>query len=84
MEEKLIIKNIISFLEINKKIPKNKLKNIKNFEYLHENHIDSLDLINLILFLEKKFKIKFTIKNKESMDFRTVGGLTKIIKKKLK
>ena len=70
-----------------KKISNKKLtidKKLNTLEYLHQGILDSLQLIHFIIVLEKKFKIKFTSKDKESADFRTVGGLVKIIQKKTK
>ena len=43
-----------------------------------------LDLMNLILDIEKKYKIKLTQKNFDNPDFFNVLGLSKIISKILK
>ena len=67
------------------KITNKKLKLIKNIideEYLHKGYLDSLQIIHFIIILEKKYKIKFTAKDKESMEFRTFRGLINIIKRK--
>tara|TARA_B100000963_G_scaffold119478_1_gene104077 strand:+ start:7248 stop:7502 length:255 start_codon:yes stop_codon:yes gene_type:complete len=83
MNKKNIIEDLVKFLEREKKIPFKFKKDIENFEYLRFNQIDSIGLINFILWIEKKYKIKLKIKDKESKEFRTVGGLANIIFKKL-
>ena len=59
-------------------------KNLLNFRYLDQGIIDSLNLIKFIFFLEKKFKIKIKTKDSESDQFRYIGGLAKLIFKKIK
>ena len=81
--KKKILKEIIIILNRFNKINIKKIKNFNNYEYLHSGHIDSLQLIHFILLLEKKFKIKLLAKDKESANFRTIGGLVKIIFNKL-
>ena len=81
--KKEILNYILKLLEEKNKIDKKSKLNINNFEYLYSGHIDSLQLVHLILRIEKKFNIEFSVKEKESAKFRTVGGLTEIIKKKL-
>ena len=77
-----ILKFILSLLEEDSKIPKKYKEKINSFEYLHSGQIDSLKLIHFIFKLEKKYKLKFSISEKESMNFRTVGGLVNLIIKK--
>jgi len=81
--KKNITTEIIKILNKFNKIKKENLNNIANYEYLNNDSIDSLQLIHFILNLEKKFKIIFSSKDKESANFRTIGGLVKIIKQKL-
>lgn len=83
MNKKIIIKDLVKFLEREKKVPLKFKKDIENFEYLRFNQIDSIGLINFIFWIEKKYKINFKIKDKESKDFRNIGGLANIIYKKL-
>ena len=74
---------IIKSLQRKKKIPQVFLNNIDSFNYLLEGQIDSLELIHFIISIEERFKFSFSEKNKESEQFRTVGGLTNLIYKKL-
>jgi len=72
---------LISIKKIsNKKLPID--KKLNTLEYLHHGVLDSLQLIHLIIILEKRFKIKFSAHDKESSNFRTIGGLVKLITKK--
>jgi len=61
------------------------VKNKKNYDinYLENGMLDSLQMVNFISVLEKKFKIKFTQKDFEKKDFVNILGLKKIIEKKL-
>ena len=81
--KKKIILEVLKIINKFNKIKEKNIKKIKEFEYLHSGHIDSLQLIHFILILEKKFKIKLLTKDKESSKFRTIGGLVDIIYKKL-
>tara|TARA_B110000037_G_C17074670_1_gene487330 strand:- start:1374 stop:1640 length:267 start_codon:yes stop_codon:yes gene_type:complete len=75
---------ILSFMEKKKKIPIKFKKEILNFEYLDYGQIDSLEIIDFIIFINKKFKIKLTNKDISSKKFRIFGGLIEIINKKTK
>jgi acyl carrier protein len=78
----IIIQNVITiYLQKYGNLPKD---NLLNFRYLDHGIIDSLNLIKFIFFLEKKFKIKIKSKDSESDEFRYIGGLIKLIFKKIK
>ena len=47
------------------------------------DHLDSLQFLKLMIFLEKKFKIKFFEKNFSSKKIQNIDGLVQIIKKKI-
>ena len=73
---------IISFL--NAKIKKKtKKKNLKNFNFLKNEEIDSLDILNFIISVEKKYKIKFEEEDYKNNNFGLIGELAKIIYKKI-
>ena len=65
-------------------IPAKFKKKILNFEYLDYGQIDSLEIIDFIIFINKTFKIKLTNKDISSKKFRIFGGLIEIINKKIK
>ena len=77
-----ILSNILKILEKRGSINSN--KNILSYNFIDNGHVDSLGSIKFLLELEKKFKLKFTNKEINSNAFKNVGGLLKIIKKKLK
>ena len=76
---------IFSFLEklISKKrkFPGNTIKDKENYRYLSTGEIDSLEILKIVIKIEKKFKIKFKSKDFETDKFRTIGGLISIIKR---
>ena len=56
-----------------------KLKDLKE-NFIYSKKIDSMDSIQLIIFIEKKFKYKFKKKDLMSSNFFTVKKIIKIIK----
>ena len=76
--ENLEIKNfIIKWFEKknNFKIDKKKL----NLNYFDSQWLDSLDIINLVETLEKKYSISFNENHFEDRRFSTINGLSLII-----
>jgi len=53
-----------------------------NYRYL-DNHLDSFGIIQFIMAVEEEFGITLTPEDTESEEFRTVGGVIEIIKRKL-
>ena len=84
MNKKEISENIIKSINSIKKIKDKKLLLNSEFDFFSSGLFDSLQLMHLIILIEKKFKISFTTKDKESKKFRYVDGIAKIIAKKLK
>ena len=41
--------------------------------------IDSMELVEMIVLFEDKFKIKFSTENLQADKFRTIGGLIKLV-----
>ncbi len=52
--------------------------------FLNDNIIDSFKFISLVMFCEKKFKVKFDSKDVEKKNFATVKVLSELIKNKIK
>ena len=81
MKKKIIIKNILkNFFKKNLKINK---KIDTNDDLFKKNIVDSFNIIQIILFIEKNFKVK--VKNNEvnKINFKSLNNLEKyIIKKK--
>tara|TARA_B100001540_G_C15704330_1_gene595373 strand:- start:467 stop:739 length:273 start_codon:yes stop_codon:yes gene_type:complete len=77
-----IQKLLIKIIEKKNKIKMNSIEKKLKFRYLEEGHLDSIELINFIISLEDRFNVKFTSKDTESENFRTLEGISKIILKK--
>ena len=58
---------------------KKKIDKKKNF--LEHQYLDSFDIIDLVSFLEKKFKIKFKNTDYQNPNFATIKNLILLIKK---
>ncbi len=54
-------------------------KDFLKFNYLESDRIDSFEIIQLIVGIESEFKILIEANDTESDEFRTIGGLIKII-----
>lgn len=80
MNREYILKIIIEFfrkkgIEIHHDVDK--------VRYLEQGWLDSFDLIDFIVYLEKEFEIEFTPEDLQSEVFRTIGGVVDTILKKL-
>jgi acyl carrier protein len=75
-----MIKKIVEILNSIK--PLGEIKDIENFRYL-DNHLDSFSIIHFIMALEEEFGIKLEPEDTESEEFRTIGGVAKIIRRKI-
>ena len=75
-----IKKNIIFFLK--KKRKKINFNN-KKIDLIRDEILDSMDFLNLISFLEKKFSIKIDLSNENPNIFSKVDKIARSIYKKL-
>lgn len=73
VQEKLIIQ-IASILSVDN-------KKIKPEVPLHSLGVDSLSFVELLVFIEKEFKIKLMDSGLEAEDFKTVSSLARRISK---
>ena len=62
---------------------KKKKKITLDQDFLNENILDSFDLIDFVIFLEKKFNIKFDPEDLSNQSFPIIKKLAKIIEKKI-
>tara|TARA_B100000242_G_C42842052_1_gene391066 strand:- start:421 stop:663 length:243 start_codon:yes stop_codon:yes gene_type:complete len=65
-----------------KKVSKKKIIKI-NSNLIKDKILDSLDLINLVFFIEDKYKIKFDDHELNDNNFKDIQSLTKLINKKI-
>jgi len=82
MDKNKIEKKIINLLNKRKKIKKN--TNFKTYYYLDNGHIDSIEIMNFVVELEKGFGIKLFNKDIISRKFRSIQGLISIVYDKIK
>ena len=73
-KEKIIIERL-------KKINPKLIKVIKNNNYnlISDNHLDSFDVMNLIIEIEKKIKKKISSKNISEKNFQNIESIKKLI-----
>tara|TARA_Y100000768_G_C23894245_1_gene641734 strand:+ start:229 stop:468 length:240 start_codon:yes stop_codon:yes gene_type:complete len=76
MNTKKIEKKILGWFK-----KKDKKVSVKE-NFLLNHVIDSFDLIDLIVFIEKEFKTKFKNQDFSDLNFATVNNISKIINKK--
>ena len=77
--EKIVLDYVNSKSKISGKSKNEQL----NYDYLSSGSIDSMQMVEMIEFLESKFKIRFSSEDFKLNKFRSVGGLIEIIKKHL-
>jgi len=74
-----IEKEILEFFKSKGGFPEKSENDIANYNYLERGLIDSMELVEMIVLFEDKFKIKFSTENLQSYEFRTIGGLIKLV-----
>ena len=57
---------------------------VDTFNYIDSGYVDSIAIIKFILELEDEFKIDIPTDAVESAEFRTIGGLVRIIESRIK
>ncbi len=80
---KQIYDTIIFLLEKRGPVPGDTEVDRRNYLYLDEGHVDSFNIIQLILEIEDEFSISLSPDDTESVDFRSVGGLIRLVERKL-
>lgn len=77
-----IKKFLISYIEQKGSLPKN--TDLDKFDYIDAGYIDSIGVIKFIVEIEKKFNVEISEEDMLKEEFRTIGGLIKIIIEKIK
>ena len=70
---------VLDFLRSKGGIPGRSEQEQLDFEYLEEKLIDSLGIVTMVLTFEDEFGIHFEPEHMQSEDFRTIGGLVRLI-----
>ena len=72
---------ILEFVEREYKLPED--VDYDKFDFLENGYVDSMGLVQFVAILEDDFDIEFTKEELLSDEFKTVGGLEKIIRAKI-
>jgi acyl carrier protein len=72
-------KEILVFFKSKGNFSEKSENDVTNYNYLEMGLIDSMELVEMIVLFEDKFKIKFSTENLQADEFRTIGGLIKIV-----
>ena len=83
MNKKKIIQKLVILISKIRPIQRNLKKQINEFNYIENGHLDSMEIIKFNLSVEKMFKIKIKPKKTIKKNFYTLEGLASTILKKL-
>lgn len=72
---------ILDFVEREYKLPEN--VDYDTFDFVEKGFVDSMGMVQFVAILEDEFDIEFSAEELLSNGFRTVGGLEKLIQKKV-
>ncbi len=76
-----IRQTILDFVEREYKLPEN--VDYDTFDFVEKGFVDSMGMVQFVAILEDEFDIEFSADELLSNDFKTVGGLEKLIQKKV-
>ena len=76
-----IRQTILDFVEREYKLPEN--VDYETFDFVEKGFVDSMGMVQFVAILEDEFDIEFSAEELLSNGFRTVGGLEKLIQKKV-
>ncbi len=57
--------------------------NLAEFNYIDSGYVDSIAIIKFVLDIEAKFEIEISEEDMLSPQFRTIGGLVRLIESKI-
>ena len=76
-----IREKILEFVEREYKLPED--VDYDNFDFVENGFVDSMGLVQFVAILEDDFDIEFSADELLSAEFKTIGGLEKIIESKI-
>lgn len=83
MNKKKITDYIVRKLNKLRPIEKKYLKNIEKFDFISSGHVDSIEILKFNFEIENRFKISIKPKDTISKNYKSIGGLSALIYKKL-
>ncbi len=72
-------RRILDFLRSKGEIPGRTDEERRDYAYLEQGHIDSMEIVELVTYLEGTFGIRFEPNHLQSLEFGTVGGLIDLV-----
>lgn len=72
---------ILEFVEREYKLPDD--VDYNHFDFVENGYVDSMGLVQFVAIIEDNFDIEFSKEELLSSEFKTVGGLEKLIKTKI-
>ena len=82
MDREQILEKVLDFFH-QKGIEVSQTQDVEKVRYLDQGWVDSFDLIDFISYLEQEFGIELTPEELSTDNFRTIGGIVKIISNKI-
>jgi acyl carrier protein len=73
---------VVSLIEENGKLPSD--VQLDTFNYVESGYVDSIGLIKFVVEIEEEFNIELTEDDLAHQDFKTIGGVVRIITLKSK
>jgi len=81
IEESSVRKAILDYLHKVKPIDLS-ATDLDCYQYFQNGHLDSFGVIGFIIFLEDEFGVQIYAEDTESLEFRTIGGVIRLIARK--
>ena len=72
---------VLGLIEKQAKLPKD--CDVDSFNYIDSGYVDSLYIIKFLVEIESFYDIEISESDMESSEFKTVGGLVSIIRRKI-
>jgi len=79
--EDSVLQFVTRLIEKKAKLPPN--ADVEMFNYIDTGFVDSLGIMKFVVDIEAKFDIEITEDDMESTEFRTIGGLVSIIRRRI-
>lgn len=72
---------IVEYLQREYSLPED--VDYETFDFVENGYVDSMAMVQFIVLLEEEFGIAFTDEELQEGGFRTIGGLSRIVEKKM-
>lgn len=72
---------IVEYLQREYSLPED--VDYETFDFVENGYVDSMAMVQFIVLLEEEFGIAFTDEELQEGGFRTIGGLSEIVEKKM-